>query len=335
MQELRWNPMHQWWVMVASNRQNRPLMPKDWCPFCPESKLVPENYLVYSYPNDFPALSAEPPIPTAEHSLTLENQELVSRIFKKQPSFGSCEIILYSSNHHARLYEIPKEHLLKLVLLWQQRHLELSTNLRNKYIYIFENRGEAVGVTMPHPHGQIYAYPFIPSKIQAELDYCFQYQQTYHSNFHDDWLIAERSTQTRMVYEADGWSALVPFWAEYPYQLTVIPQKKLLTLADFSEQDLLGLGKILQKIVWMYDHIFDITFPFMMVFHSAPVNTGENYDYYRFQVEFYPPLRSAGTQKFNASSETGAWAYGNPVAPEEKAAEMRNLIQQPYPYEHP
>lgn len=334
MQELRWNPVHKWWVMLATNRQNRPLMPEDWCPFCPGSNFVPEDYLVHIYPNDFPALCSDAPIPMPEVSLISENQELVGRFFNKYASSGTCEVVLYSKDHYARLYELSEDHLRHLVLLWQQRHKQLAINPIHKYIYIFENRGEAVGVTMPHPHGQIYAYPFIPKKIQEELDTCLEYSQLYQRNFHDDWLTAEKSIQKRMVYETENWGVFVPFWAEYPYQLMVIPQKKFLTLSDFSEQELLELGKLLQRIVWMYDRIYDFVFPFMMVFHSAPENTGINYDFYRFHVEFYPPLRSAKTQKFNASSETGAWAHGNPATPEEKAAEMKNLIQQPYPHEN-
>lgn len=328
MQELRWNPVHKWWVMLATNRQHRPLMPQGWCPFCPKSTKVPDNYQVYVYPNDFPILLTKPSTPNPEISLNPENQDLVDRIFQKKLSIGQCEVILYSPDHFGRLYDLSEKHLLRLVQLWQNRVDELSRNPDFNYIYIFENRGEAVGVTMPHPHGQLYAYSFIPRKIQEELDFCSNYNLAHHRNFHDDWLLAEKAVQSRMVFETDSWGVFVPFWAEYPYQLTVIPKKKFLTLSNFTTNDLLAFGKLLQQIVWMYDQIYQSLFPYMMVFHAAPINTGKDYSYYRFHVEFYPPLRTANTQKFNASSETGAWVHGNPTSPEEKALEMRTIIQQ-------
>ena len=160
MAELRWNPLTQDWVMIASHRQNRPQMPKDWCPFCPGSGKVPEQFDVYEYDNDFPALSQTPPVP----------DDVANDFFKTAPSYGKCEVILYSPEHTVTLPELPVDHIEKLVDLWQNRFTAISADENIKYVFIFENRGDVVGVTMPHPHGQIYGYSFVPKKLELELD---------------------------------------------------------------------------------------------------------------------------------------------------------------------
>ena len=159
MAEIRWNPFTQDWVMIASHRQDRPQMPKDWCPFCPGSGLVPDHFDVLKYDNDFPALSPNPPQP----------DDVAGEHFKLAPAYGKCEVVLYSPEHEITLPELPLSHVEKLVALWRERFVELSADEKVKYVFIFENRGEPVGVTMPHPHGQIYAYPFLPKKMELKL----------------------------------------------------------------------------------------------------------------------------------------------------------------------
>ena len=159
MAELRWHPLTQDWVMIASHRQARPQMPKDWCPFCPGSGKVPEHYDVYKYDNDFPALSQDPPAP----------DDVANDFFKTAPAYGKCEVILYSPGHTTTVPELSDDHMEKLVDLWCERFNALRQDEGIKYVFIFENRGEAVGVTMPHPHGQIYGYSFSAEKDRAGL----------------------------------------------------------------------------------------------------------------------------------------------------------------------
>ena len=160
MAELRYNPMIKDWVMIASNRQNRPQMPKDWCPFCPGSGKVPDSYEVYAYDNDFPALTQNPPEP----------DDVATEFYKVKPSHGKCEVILFSPDHHGTLKELSDAHMKKLVDLWCERFNAMREDKKIKYVFIFENRGDVVGVTMPHPHGQMYGYSVLPKKIELELD---------------------------------------------------------------------------------------------------------------------------------------------------------------------
>ncbi|MBQ2754464.1 MAG: galactose-1-phosphate uridylyltransferase, partial [Clostridia bacterium] len=115
MAELRYNPLTNDWVMIASHRQNRPQMPKDWCPFCPGSGQVPDHFDVLKYDNDFPALSQTPPVP----------DNVKTDFYKTAPSYGKCEVILYSPEHTVTLPELPVDHVVKLVNLWEERYVEL------------------------------------------------------------------------------------------------------------------------------------------------------------------------------------------------------------------
>ena len=159
MAELRYNPLLDDWTMIASHRQNRPQMPKDWCPFCPGSGKVPDSYSVYKYDNDFPALSQNPP----------KEDDVATDFFKVKPSYGKCEVVLYSPEHTTTLPKLSVEHIEELVSLWQERFSALQVDENIKYIFMFENKGEPVGVTMPHPHGQIYGYSVVPKRISEEL----------------------------------------------------------------------------------------------------------------------------------------------------------------------
>lgn len=317
MAELRYDPFTKDWVMVASNRQNRPQMPKDWCPFCPGSGKVPDHFDVYEYDNDFPALSQNPPIP----------DDVATDLFKTRPSYGKCEVILYSPQHTVTLPELPVSHIKKLVDLWTERYIAMKADEKIKYVFIFENRGDVVGVTMPHPHGQIYGYSFIPKKLELELASSKEhYEKTGHCLFCDT-LKDEYDAKSRIVLENDDFVAYIPFFSAYPYGMYITAKGHKQNLEQFTESEKENLADILKKVAGTYDSLFDYHFPYMMCMHQSPVNCDDTSDYFHFHIEFYPPMRSAEKQKFNASSETGAWAHCNPTAPEEKAEELRAAYQ--------
>jgi UDPglucose--hexose-1-phosphate uridylyltransferase len=313
--ELRWNPLLRTWVIVASHRQDRPHLETGSCPFCPGSGKVPEHFDVYSYDNDFPSLTLDPPEPD------MEGNDLIP----VRPAFGKCEVTLYSSEHDVTLPQLPLEHVRKLVEHWEKRYRELGSIEDVEYVFIFENRGEAVGVTMIHPHGQIYAYPFVPSRIRTELDSALAHWREQGSCLICDLREHETGAGSRMVYEHDGWTAFVPPFAQYPYEIFVVPHRHLGSIAEMNGEDKLGLAAAIKCITGGYDDLFDIPFPYMMCMHQSPTDGGE-YPYYHFHIEFYPPMRSRDTLKYNASSETGAWAHINPTSPEEKAGELRERI---------
>ncbi|MCI9626403.1 MAG: galactose-1-phosphate uridylyltransferase [Clostridia bacterium] len=317
MAELRWHPLIQDWVMIASHRQNRPQMPKDWCPFCPGSGKVPDTYEVYEYDNDFPALSQNPPEP----------DDVATELYKTRPAYGKCEVVLYSPNHTITLPELPVEHIEKLVDLWTQRFVEISKDEKIKYVFIFENRGAVVGVTMPHPHGQIYGYSIIPKKIELELNSSKEhFQKTGHCLI-CDMLQEELDFGKRVIIENEDFATVLPFFTEYPYGMYIISKNHRQNLAEMNEREKKNLASILKETTGTFDALFDYPFPYMMCMHQSPVNSEDTSEYYHFHIEFFPPMRSADKQKFNASSETGVWAHCNPTAPEEKAEELREAYQ--------
>jgi UDPglucose--hexose-1-phosphate uridylyltransferase len=317
MAELRWHPLIKDWVMIASHRQGRPQMPKDWCPFCPGSGKVPDQYDVFEYDNDFPALSQTPPEP----------DDVANDFFKVKPAYGKCEVILYSPEHTVTMPELPVSHIRKLVDLWVERFAGMKKDPKIKYIFIFENRGEMVGVTMPHPHGQIYGYSVMPKKLQLELEACKEHYDEKGSCLICDLMHEEQAFGKRVIFENEYFICFLPFFCEYPYGVYVVAKAHKGTIEEFSSAERQSLAATLKETVGMLDSLFGIKFPYMMCMHNAPVNGADTGDYYHFHIEFFPPMRAGDKQKFNASSETGAWAHCNPTCPEEKAEELRQAHQ--------
>lgn len=317
MAELRWNPFIQDYTMIASNRQERPQMPKNWCPFCPESGKVPDDFEVLKYDNDFPALSQNPPTP----------DDVATSFFQAVPFYGKCEVILYSKEHHGLVRELSDEHMKKLVDLWVERFTELSSDEKIKYVFIFENRGEPVGVTMPHPHGQIYGYSFIPKKMAVELDSIVNHKKNTGNCLHCDSLKHEKKEQSRIIFENEHFTVYLPFYTAYPYGVHITSNTHKSTILEMNEEEKFTLGVTLKETIGMLDSLFDSEFPYMMCMNNAPVNIGETSKDYHFHIEFFPPMRDATKIKYNASSETGMWAACNPTCPEETAEELRNAYQ--------
>lgn len=317
MAELRYNPLLDDWTMVASHRQNRPQMPKDYCPFCPGSGKVPEHYTVHCYDNDFPALMPEPPEP----------DPVGSALYRTEKAYGKCEVILYSPDHTATLPQLSVEHIERLIELWTERFIELGKDPKHRYVLIFENRGEECGVTMPHPHGQIYAYSQMPLKIRTELENCKRYHEINGSCLLCDMNREEKAFGQRIIHENEDFLAYLPFFTDFPYGLFITSKRHLTAISDFSAAERRSLAEMLKGMTGAMDALFDRLFPYMMVLHQRPVN-GENAEaYYHFHIEFYPPLRAANKLKYYASSEMGAWAACNPLAVEETAKELRAAYQ--------
>ncbi len=313
MAELRWHPLIEDWVMIASHRQNRPQMPKDWCPFCPGSGKVPDQFDVYEYDNDFPALSQNPPEP----------DDVATDFFKVKPAYGKCEVILYSPEHTVTLPELSVDHISKLVDLWIERFNAIKADDKIKYVFIFENRGEAVGVTMPHPHGQIYGYSVVPKKLQLEVNSAKKYLSENGKCIFCDMLEKETEAEKRIIFKTEHFTVFLPFFCEYPYGVYIMANRHISNIAEFTDEEKRDFAKVMKETTGMLDSLFGFKFPYMMCMHNAPVNGEDPSEYFHFHVEFFPPMRSADKIKFNASSETGAWAHCNPTAPEAKAEELR------------
>jgi UDPglucose--hexose-1-phosphate uridylyltransferase len=320
MPEFRWNPLLDTWTLVATNRQNRPHLPKNYCPFCPKDNAALPDYDVLAYPNDFPVMSQNPEPVTAQKA----------GIFKNKEAAGRCEVILYSPEHNKQLYQLSDEHVLKIVEVWSQRFKELQKDNRIKYIFEFENRGEEVGVTIHHPHGQLYAYSFIPSKIREELTNCKKYYTKNKRNLFADLNTAEKKYKRRVVLENKSFIAYIPYFTDYPFGVFVVNKKLKGNITQFTPTEKKDLAAILKKLTAGFDKIYDREFPYMMCLHQTPVNEKKYADaenYYAFHIEFYPPLRAKDKIKWYAGSEMGAGAAANPLDVDECAAILRKCME--------
>ncbi len=327
MAELRYNPLLGTYTMVNSNRAKRPQMPKDWCPFCPGSGKVPEKYDVYKYDNDFPILSEIPPqVDDVGSHATNNSISVDSGFYRAVPSKGKCEVILYSPDHTGSLYEQPLAHIRKLVDLWCERMTELSKNKAHKYIMCFENRGEEIGVTMPHPHGQIYAYSWVPQKLEVELNNAIS-----HYKENNECIICRMNSEEaafgkRIIYENDSFYAYIPYFTDYPYGVFISAKQHVNYFTDFSDNQKNDLALILKIVTGLFDKIFDCKFPYMMCIHQNPINVDAEYSEhkaaYHFHIEFYTPFRAKHLIKYYASSESGAWAAANTASVEKTSREV-------------
>jgi UDPglucose--hexose-1-phosphate uridylyltransferase len=291
-------------------------MPADWCPFCPGSGRVPENYDVYLYPNDFPAFDLESELFDASPGL-----------FKTTGARGVCDVVLYNPEHTKRPSELTPEQWRKIIDLWVSRGSELAKIPDVQHVMIFENTGVAIGVTMPHPHGQIYAFPFVPPLVQVELDAAREhYQGTFHC-LYCDILERESSDRIRIVAENDSFIAFVPFAARFPSEVQIYARRHFGKLVQMTEAERDDFAAILSVIRRKYDDLYeqiepsDNVLPLMMILRLPPTHGA--HPYFHFHVEFLPLQRSAKKLKYLASVETAGGTYLADTKPEERAAELR------------
>jgi UDPglucose--hexose-1-phosphate uridylyltransferase len=323
MSELRWNPLLGEWVATATHRQDRTFLPPpDFCPLCPTKPggfptEVPEpTYDIVVFENRFPSLSPHPPEPAIEGD----------DFYPVRPAVGQCEVVVYSPNHSSTLASEPVEQIFKLVEVWTDRYIDLSKLEFVDYVFIFENKGEAIGVTLHHPHGQIYAYPFVPPRILQELEQSKLHFDSTSRCLVCDIVRKEISVEKRIVVQNDAFAAYIPFFARYPYEVHISPKNHRRDLTEFDPTERVLLAEILKQVIAAFDKLFDISFPYMMVLHQKP-SDGQAYDHYHFHIEFYPPLRTATKLKYLAGSETGAGMFINDTLAEEKAAELRSHVE--------
>jgi UDPglucose--hexose-1-phosphate uridylyltransferase len=207
--------------------------------------------------------------------------------------------------------------------MWKDRYEAMRTDPKIRYVFVFENRGEAVGVTMPHPHGQIYGYSFLPKKIQLELAACEKHRQQTGHCLLCDMMEEEIRFSRRVIFENESFLVFLPFFSEYPYGVYILAKRHTGSLSGMTAAERHHLASAVRQVAGMFDCLFDTCFPYMMCLHQTPVNSRMGEEDFHFHIEYFPPMRAKDRQKFNASSETGAWAHCNPTCPEEKAEELK------------
>ena len=310
MSELRWHPLLREWVGVAAHRQNRPQMPENWCPFDPGSGRVPDAYDVLIYPNDFPAfhLDSEPFSPE-------------TGLYRKTGARGSCDVVIYHPEHNLAPSRLSAEHWRKIIDVWAKRHGELAALPDIQYVYIFENTGVAIGVTMPHPHGQIYALAFIPPLVAREVESASNYFRDHSQCIYCRILRDELADRSRIVTENQDFVAFVPFFARWPGEIQICPRRHFGGLRELAGGEASSLAGIVKKVRMKYDNLYGFPMPLMMLLRQSPVKG--DHPYFHFHIDFYPIQRSSTKLKYLAGVESGLGTFLNDTVAEEKARELR------------
>jgi UDPglucose--hexose-1-phosphate uridylyltransferase len=310
MPELRFNQLRGEWVAYATDRNDRTFLPADHCPLCPggaggDTEVPLDDYEVVVFENRFPSLGPD---------------RLPDGRVPRPPTTG-CEVVLYTSDHDATLADLSLERVRLLVDVWADRYQQLGRRAEVAYVFIFENKGEEVGVTLHHPHGQIYALPFVPPVAERELEVARAHRAATGRCLHCDLAARERGGE-RAVLRGDGVVAFVPEAARWPFELHLYPERHVASVAglDGKGRDQLAAG--LLRAARTYDRHFGFSTPYVMALHQAPTDGGDWPDAH-LHVEFYPPHRRSDRLKFIAGVELGAGTFVNDTLPEETAARLR------------
>lgn len=270
---------------VVGSRQDRPNLPSATCPFCPGGLEAPEPYEVRWFPNRWPAMPD-----------------------------GRCEMVLYTPEHDATFWSLGVSGARKVIDLWAERSAALGARPDIAYVLVFENRGPEVGATIPHPHGQIYAFDFVPELPLRELE-------------HGD-VFAEPGE--RLVATAPGWRAWVPEAPIFPYALMLVPEAHVPDLPSLDEAGREGLAALLVDVLERLDRLFNAETPYMLWIHQRPFDGGD-WPLARLHVEIVSLWRAPEVPRYVAAGELGSGVYFNPVAPEAAAESLREAVEPPAP----
>ncbi len=329
--EQRWHPLREEWVIIAAHRQNRPWIGETLtnakagvpeydpgCYLCPGNKRVsgaqnPDYKQIHVFDNDHACVSwAAPAIAKKE-----------TGIYKTTPARGVARVVCYSRKHNLTLAELEIPEIVTLLEVWQEQYRELGSHPEINHVLIFENKGEAVGVSNPHPHGQIYATNFVFKFIETEARVTREYFDQHRRTLFQDILKEEKADSRRLIYENDSAIAFIPYFARYAYEVYVAPKESHPSLADLSREELQDFATVLKQVLIKFDNLWQMPFPYVMPLHQAPTD-GKDYSGFHFHIEFHPPLRKPNLLKYLAGPEIGGGNFLSDTSPEEKAQELRS-----------
>jgi UDPglucose--hexose-1-phosphate uridylyltransferase len=329
----RLNPLTRDWVLVSPQRTQRPWLgqvektPSENLPqYDPDCYLCPGNERAggvvnppytgtFVFDNDFAALKPEPAgqIPAPSHPLLAVS-----------PERGLCRVVCFSPRHDLTLPELDNLGIENVLGTWTRECVDLGAKEFIRYAQVFENKGAVMGCSNPHPHSQIWAQSELPNEISREFDSQAAYFNEHHRPLLIDYLAEEHRRLERIVYQNDSFTAVVPFWAVWPYEILLVAHRPAANLADLASAEICDLAEVLKQITTRYDNLFEISFPYSMGFHQAP-SDGQEHPEWVLHAHFYPPLlRSATIRKFMVGYEMLAMPQRD-ITPESAAQRMREI----------
>jgi UDPglucose--hexose-1-phosphate uridylyltransferase len=317
---LRWHPLRGEWVTYAAYRQDRTFLPPpEYNPLAPTvdsrnpTEVPAGDWDVAVFDNRFPSLGG------ADRAGLPALPEL---IVPSAPADGHCEVVVYTQDREASLGALALDHIELLLQVWADRCQRLGARPDVQYVLPFENRGAEVGVTLHHPHGQIYAYPVVPP-VPARM----QQQASEHHAAHgrgqlETLIAAERREGVRMLYDGPHAVAFVPVCARYPYEVWVAPHQPVAQFADLSAEQRADLARALKTVLLKYDGLWQRPLPYLMAWYAAP-SDGAPHPEAHLHAQFYPPYRTRDRLKYLAGTELAAGFFAMDALPEDKARELQ------------
>jgi UDPglucose--hexose-1-phosphate uridylyltransferase len=315
----RYDPVLDEWVLIAGHRQARTHLPPDTeCPLCPSrdghlTEIPARDYDVVVFENRFPALAPQ------------ETKEAGDEgVFRSRDGDGRCEVVSFSPDHDKSFRDLSPAQARLVLDAWTDRTAELSGRPGIRQVYCFENRGPEIGVTLSHPHGQIYAYPFLTPRTYRMLTTARGYRHRTGRDLFADVLAAERSDGSRVVLSGRHWTAFVPFAARWPYEVHLYPHRRMPDLPALLDDEKQEFCELYLDLLRRFDLLFGVPAPYISAWHQAPVRQGRQE--FALHLELFTIRRAPGKLKYLAGSESGMGAFTNDVAPETAAATLREKL---------
>lgn len=328
--EQRWHPLREEWVVVAAHRQDRPWQGEratvsppptpayvESCYFCPRNLRVggarnPDYQSVFVFDNDHPCVGADAP----------RALEQPPGIYRNAPATGVARVVCYTPKHNTTLAELPVDAIGDLLRTWRDQYLELGARPEVRHVLTFENKGEVVGVSNPHPHGQIYATNFVFKTIEIEAAVSRRYHREQGRALFHDIIRAEQDDGRRILFESSSAIVFLPYFARYAYECYVAPKETHASLDTMTPGELHELAAALKSLLVRYDNLWQQSFPYVLTLHQAPTD-GADHSAFHFHIECHPPLRKPNLLKYLAGPEVGGGNFLSDTRPESKAEELR------------
>jgi UDPglucose--hexose-1-phosphate uridylyltransferase len=324
--QVRHDPLLGEWVIVAGHRQDRTFMPAaDHCPLDPSTperltEIPAPSYQVVVFENRFPSLVPGGGVGAEDRGGGRDGPD---GLLATRPGNGRCEVVCFSEKHTASFADLTHDQAALVLAAWIDRSAALAALPGVEQVFCFENRGREIGVTLSHPHGQIYAYPFVTPRTGRMLAMSGAYQRDTGRNLFDDVLAAELADGSRVVLAGQHWVAFVPHAARWPYEVHLYPRRRRADLQGLEPAEMDEFCDVYLDLLRRFDRLFDAPAPYISGWHQAPTRAGRSE--FALHLELFTIRRAPGKLKYLAGSESGMGAFTNDIAPEAAAATLRKL----------
>ena len=316
--QLRYDALLGEWVAIASHRQTRTFLPPaDECPLCPsgngrQTEIPASDYDVVAFENRFPSFAED-----ADPGFEEDDERRAGR--------GRCEVVCFTSNHDAAMSQLPPERVRLVLDAWIDRSEALAKLPSVAQVFCFENRGEEIGVTLGHPHGQIYGYPFVTPRSRTMIEAARRHRERTGRDVYADRVAAELSDGSRVVTSSEHWVAFVPFAARWPVEVHLYPRRGVPDLPGLDAAARDDFPGVYLDVLRAMDCLYDAPLPYISAWHQAPAHVDR--DLLSLHLEVFSIKRAPNKLKFLAGSESGMGAFINDIAPELAAAMLRDAMQ--------